>query len=260
MEGKRLKDKVCLVSGAGSGIGRGISERYASEGASLVICDVNSESVEKTRELILNKYPDTKVISSKTDISKKDQIKALVELTYDNFDYLNVLVNNAGIGGPEANLLKVKIKDFDHVMNINLRGTWMMCKYFGLKMKRQKQLEPLRGKIINISSAAGKEGHPLIGAYSITKFGVIGLTQSLAKDLAPRITVNAICPGMIKTNIYLKNEELMQVALDTYKFPLWMKRWGRPEDVANVAFFLASDDSNYMTGQAINITGGMMMH
>jgi len=257
---KRLKDKVCLVTGAGSGIGRAISIRYAKEGASLVICDINPKTIEETKEMILSKYPDVKVITSVNDNSKEDQIKELVKLTYDNFEVLNVLVNNAGIPGPEADLIKVKTEDFDHVINVNLRGTWLMCKYFAQKMKRQKHLKPLRGKIINISSAAGKEGHPLIGAYSITKFGVIGLTQSLAKELAPHITVNAICPGMIKTNIYHNNEELMQVALDTYKFHLWMKRWGMPEDVANVAFFLASDDSNYMTGQAINVTGGIIMH
>lgn len=260
LEDKRLKDKVCLITGAGSGIGRGISLRYAKEGASLVICDLNLETVEETKKLIEDKYKDIKIITSKTDISKEDQVKKLVELTYENFENLHVLVNNAGIGGPETNLIKVKAKDFDNVMNINLRGTWLMCKYFGLKMRRQKELKPLRGKIINMASAAGKEGHPLIGAYSITKFGVIGLTQSLAKDLAPHITVNAICPGMIKTNIYLENEEVMETALNEYKFHLWMKRWGKPEDVANVAYFLASNDSNYMTGQAINIGGGMMMH
>ncbi|MHA1231629.1 MAG: SDR family NAD(P)-dependent oxidoreductase [Candidatus Helarchaeota archaeon] len=260
MSDKRLLGKVILITGAGSGFGRAMSLRFAEEGASLVICDINSDSLKETENMIHNISSDTEVLTSITDISKEDQIKELVKKTYDKFEVLNVLVNNAGISGPETNLIKVSTEDWDRVMNVNLRGTWMMCKYFALKMRKQKNLKPLRGKIINIASIAGKVGHPIIGAYSVTKFGIIGLTQSLAKELAPHITVNAICPGIHKTNIYLMNEELMEAARQAYKFHIWMKRWGTPEDVAGLAFFLASDDSNYMTGQAINICGGIIMH
>ncbi|MHA1270855.1 MAG: SDR family NAD(P)-dependent oxidoreductase [Candidatus Helarchaeota archaeon] len=260
MENKRLKDKSILVTGAGSGIGRAMSLRFASEGASLVICDINSDTIEETKNMILNKNPDVSILTSVTDISNEDQIKELVSKTYQNFEHLNVLVNNAGIPGPEVALIKVSSKDWEKVINVNLKGTWMMCKYFGQKMKRQKHLKPLRGKIINVSSLAGKVGHPIIGPYSISKFGIIGLTQCLAIELAPHITVNALCPGMIKTNIYKMNEELMQVALNEYGFNIKLKRWGSADDVANVAFFLASDDSNYLTGQSLNVTGGMIFH
>ena len=260
MENKRLKDKVILITGAGSGFGRAISIRFASEGASLIICDVNPDGLNETLQIINSQYSNIPVLASTTDISNENHIQELVNITFEKYDALHILVNNAGISGPETSLINVKNKDWDNVMNVNLRGTWMMCKYFGKKMKRQKHLKPLRGKIINVSSAAGKEGHPIIGAYSVTKFGIIGLTQSLAKELAPHMTVNAICPGIHKTNIYLMNEELMETALDAYKFHIWMKRWGTAEDVAGIAYFLASDDSNYMTGQSINVTGGIIMH
>ncbi len=255
-----LKGKVILITGAGQGIGREIAVRFAREGASLIICDINSDTLEETRKKIVLVNPHIKIVTSIMDISKEEQIKTLVNLTFKNFDVLNVLINNAAIRGPQANLIKVSNEDWDRVMNVNLKGTWMMCKYFAKMMKKQKHLKPIRGKIINIASTAAKVGHPLIGVYSISKFGVLGLTQSLAKDLAPHITVNAICPGMIKTPIYQENEELMQVALDIYKNYIWLERWGAPEDVAGAAYFLASDDSNYITGQAINVNGGIIMH
>ena len=254
-----LDNKVCLITGAGSGIGREISIRFAKEGASLVICDINTETIEETKQLIKSDYPNTKLVISTTDISQEDQIKNLVELTFENFEVLNVLINNAAIGGPQANLLKVKNEEWDQVMNVNLKGTWMMCKYFGFKMRKQKHLKPVRGKIINIGSTASKVGYPMIGTYSISKFGVLGLTQSLAKDLAPHITVNAICPGMVKTPVYKMNEELMQTAIDHYKQYIWLKRWGNVSDIAGAAYFLASDDSNFMTGQSINVNGGLLM-
>ncbi|MHA1652023.1 MAG: SDR family NAD(P)-dependent oxidoreductase [Candidatus Helarchaeota archaeon] len=255
-----LKGKVILITGAGQGIGREIAVRFAREGASLIICDINSDTLEETRKKIVLVNPHIKIVTSIMDISKEEQIKTLVNLTFKNFDVLNVLINNAAIRGPQANLIKVSNEDWDRVINVNLKGTWMMCKYFAKMMKKQKHLKPIRGKIINIASTAAKVGHPLIGVYSISKFGVLGLTQSLAKDLAPHITVNAICPGMIKTPIYQENEELMQVALDIYKNYIWLERWGAPEDVAGAAYFLASDDSNYITGQAINVNGGIIMH
>ncbi|NVM31937.1 MAG: SDR family oxidoreductase [Candidatus Helarchaeota archaeon] len=255
-----LDGRVCLITGAGQGIGRAISLRFAKEGASLVICDINTVKLEETQQLIADASPNTKVVISTTDISKENQIKALVDLTFKNFEVLNVLINNAAVRGPQANLVKVKNEEWDQVMNVNLKGTWMMCKYFGWKMRKQKELKPLRGKIINIGSTASKVGHPLIGVYSISKFGVLGLTQSLAKDLAPHITVNAICPGMTRTPIYKDNEELMQTAMDVYKTYIWLKRWGEPEDVAGLAYFLASSDSNFITGQAINVNGGIIMH
>jgi NAD(P)-dependent dehydrogenase (short-subunit alcohol dehydrogenase family) len=252
-----LDGRVCLITGAGQGIGREISVRFAKEGASLVICDINTETLKETQQLLKSVAP--KVVISTTDISQEDQIKELVELTFENFEALNVLINNAAIT-VQGNLIRLSNEEWDRVMNVNLKGTWMMCKHFANRMRKQRQLKPIRGKIVNIASTAAKVGLPIIGAYSISKFGVIGLTQSLAKELAPHITVNAINPGMIKTPIYQGNEELMNVAIDQYKFHIWMKRWGDAADVAGAAYFLASDDSNFMTGQAINVNGGIIMH
>ena len=254
-----LKNKVALITGAGQGIGREISFRFAKEGASLIICDINPETIKETKEIINSKFPDIEVLVGFTDISNEDQIKELYNNTFEKFEDIHVLINNAATSGVQTNLIKVKNDEWDHVMNVNLKGTWMMCKYFAKKMRKQKHLKPLRGKIINIGSTASKHGLPLIGVYSISKFGVLGLTQSLAKDLAPHITVNAICPGMIKTPIYKDNEQLMDTALDTYKMHLWLKRWGEPEDIAAMAYFLASDDSNFITGQAFNVNGGIIM-
>jgi NAD(P)-dependent dehydrogenase (short-subunit alcohol dehydrogenase family) len=253
-----LDGKVCLITGAGQGIGRAISLRFAKENASVVLCDINLEMLKETEQLIKAESPNTKVVIANTDISREDQIKDLVQLTFENFEVLNVLINNAAIT-VQGNLIRLPNEDWDRVMNVNLKGTWMMCKHFGARMRKQKHLKPLRGKIINIGSTAALVGLPLIGAYSISKFGVLGLTQSLAKELAPHITVNVINPGMVKTPIYQANEELMNVAIDQYKLHLWMKRFGQSNDIAGAAYFLASDDSNFITGQSINVNGGLIM-
>ncbi len=254
-----LDGRVCLITGAAQGIGRAIALRYAKEGADLVLCDINAEILEEAKQLIMSESPNAKVITSMTDISDEEQIKELVKLTFENFEAIHVLINNAAIT-VQGNLIRLSNEEWDRVMNVNLKGTWMMCKYFASRMRKQRQLKPLRGKIINIGSTAAKVGLPIIGAYSISKFGVLGLTQSLAKELAPHITVNAINPGMIKTPIYQANEELMDVALDQYKLHLWMKRWGKASDIAGIAYFLASPDSDFMTGQAVNVNGGLIMH
>ncbi|MBD3228191.1 MAG: glucose 1-dehydrogenase [Candidatus Lokiarchaeota archaeon] len=256
----RLKDKTILITGAASGFGRAMSIRFAEEGASLVLVDLNPDGLQETVDLAKSKNPEIQVLTSTTNISKEDQVINLVEDTYDKFELLNILVNNAGIQGPLEELINISLEDFKNALDVNLCGTFLMCKHFSKRMLKQRKLKPLRGKIINISSAAGKEALNMIGAYSISKFGIIGLTQVLAKELAPKITVNALCPGMHKTQMYREDENLMKQAKGLFKAQIWMKRWGTADDVANVAFFLASDDSNYMTGQSINITGGWIFH
>lgn len=256
----RLKGKNILITGAASGFGRAMSIRFAQEGASLMLVDLNLEGLQETTNLINSNIPETQVFTSIADISKEDQVIKLIEDTYNQFDMLHILVNNAGIQGPLEELVNIPLEDFKRALDINLCGTFLMCKYFSKKMLKQRKLKPLRGKIINVASAAGKEALNMIGAYSISKFGIIGMTQVLAKELAPKITVNALCPGMHKTPMYQEDENLMEQAKSLFKAEIWLERWGTADDVANVAFFLASDDSNYMTGQAINIAGGWIFH
>ncbi len=255
---KGLDGLICLITGAGQGIGREISLRFAKEGASLVLCDINLETLKDVEKEINSNFSETQVVVSMTDISKEEQIRKLVELTYEKYNALNILINNAAIT-VQGNLIKLSNEEWDYIMNVNLKGTWMMCKHFANRMRKQRQFKP-RGKIINIGSTASKVGLPIIGAYSISKFGVLGLTQSLAKELAPHITVNQINLGMIKTPIYKDNDELMNVMMDQYKLYLWMKDWGEPSDIAGMAYFLASSDSNFITGQAFNVNGGLIMH
>jgi NAD(P)-dependent dehydrogenase (short-subunit alcohol dehydrogenase family) len=256
----RLKDKNILITGAASGFGRAISIRFAREGASLMLVDLNQEGLRETVDLIRSNIPEARIFTSITDISGENQVLKLIEETYNQFDMLHILVNNAGIQGPLEELINISLDDFKRALDVNLCGTFLMCKYFSKRMLKQRKLKPLRGKIINVASAAGKEALNMIGAYSISKFGIIGMTQVLAKELAPKMTINALCPGMHKTPMYNNDENLMKQAKSLFKAQIWLERWGTADDVANVAFFLASDDSNYMTGQAINITGGLVFH
>ena len=252
---KRLIGKNALVTGAGDGIGRAIALRYAKEGANVIVNDINPETAEKTVNDI--KKMGLKSIALIADISKIDQVKAMAGECFSFIDQIDILVNNAGIGASYISLLKMKEEDWDRTININLKGVWLVTKFIAKKMKRNKaSKDQLRGKIINLSSMAGRRGRAGLGAYCASKFGVIGLTQTLARELGiSRITVNAICPGVIHTKIYgnISKEEL---AGSSDPVSLKYKPVGAAEDVAKVAFFLASTDSDYITGQSFPVSGG----
>jgi 3-oxoacyl-[acyl-carrier protein] reductase len=258
---QKLPGRVALVTGSGSGIGRATSLRLSSEGADIIANDVNKKTAEETGEMI--RRLGRRVLVVEADVSKSNEVTAMTKEAYEKFGRIDILVNNAGISGTPYKLIDLPEEEWDHVTGVNLRGTWLVSKAVCKQMVKQDLIKgsELRGKVINIASIAGKNGSPTIGCYAATKAGIISMTQTMSLELAPRITVNAICPGFHLTNIYRMNEDLIKAAIVLYsprQIPL--KRIGLAEDVANVAAFLASSDSDYMTGQAVNVDGGITQH
>ncbi|MHA1269465.1 MAG: SDR family NAD(P)-dependent oxidoreductase [Candidatus Helarchaeota archaeon] len=253
---KRLFGKNTLVTGAGDGIGREIALRFAREGANVVVADINYESVLNTKKEIENLGQ--KALAVKVDISKSEQVKNMVKEVFGEFDQIDVLVNNAGVGASYTSIIHTPEEVWDRIISINLKGTFLVSKYIGRKMiKNKAPRNQLKGKIINMASIAGRRGRSGLGAYSASKFGVVSLTQTLAREMGRyRITVNAICPGLIHTKIY-GNISIDGLAGSSDPVSLIFKPVGLPEDVAKVAFFLASSDSDYMTGQCVAVGGGM---
>jgi len=256
-ENKRLYNKIALITGAGSGFGRATSLRFAEEGASVIAVDKNLDTAEETISMIKKDFP-TNALAIKCDISNKDEIKEMAKQVFENFSRLDILINNAGIGTfSYGKLSTLSEKVWDEVMNVNLRGTWLVTKELVKRMKKQELVGEIRGKIIIVSSLAGKMPSTPLGAYSISKAGLIAMTQVLAQELAPlKITVNGICPGFHVTAIYLNDENLVKQAVQWWGRKIPLERIGTADDVAKVLFFLASDDSNYMTGQSLNCDGG----
>jgi 3-oxoacyl-[acyl-carrier protein] reductase len=255
-----LKGKVALVTGAGSGgFGRTMAKAYASKGADLVLNDIVEEGLQKSKEIIQSNY-DVEVKTIRADISDSSQVEDMADEVYNTFDNVFLLVNNAGISGNLKSSLKTKEKTFDQVMSVNVKGAWNITKAFYRKMKRQKDFSPVRGKIINIASCAGTQNgiNPFIGVYSASKAALIAFTKLWALELGPSdITVNAISPGVFKTPIYNNDPKLIRQFLDSRGVELPIDRIGDPEWVAEVALFLASPSSNYITGQNIILDGGM---
>jgi len=258
----RLSGKVALVTGSSAGIGRQISVRFAREGADIIVNGRNEKAMQDTSQMI--EKLGRKAIVVKADVSKSKDVEDMAKQAYDKFGRVDVLVNNAGISGTPYKMIDLPENEWDAVIGTNLRGTWLVSKAVCKRMLKQQPAKDsaVLGKVINISSDAGKAGQPTIGCYSASKAGVIALTQAMARELGPKITVNAICPGYIMTNMYNMDEGMAKAAMlllsNIHGFgEIPMKRMGVPEDVAGVAAFLASRDSDYVTGQAINVCGGI---
>jgi 3-oxoacyl-[acyl-carrier protein] reductase len=246
---KKFLQKSVIVTGAFKGIGRRISERFAEEGAYLVMTDINEDISEEARKI--SQTYNTKVIGIKHDVSNEDDCKKVVDETIKAFGKIDILVNNAGIT-KDGLAIKMKEEDFMNVINVNLKGTFFMSKY-ALGVMSLKRY----GKIINISSIVGLTGQAGQVNYSSSKAGVIGRTKSLAREYAKRnININAVAPGFIKTDMTDKLEEKTKENIIS-QIPLG--RFGTVEDVANCVLFLASDESSYITGQVISVNGGLYM-
>ncbi|TFF90174.1 MAG: SDR family oxidoreductase [Promethearchaeota archaeon] len=257
---KYLKGKVALVTGAGSsGFGRIMAKRFASKGADLVLNDIVKEGLEESKKIIQEEF-DVEVKIIKSDITDLDQVKIMENEVFDTFDNVYLLVNNAGIDGGLYSSLKAKEEIFDKVMAVNVKGAWNMTKTFFRKMKRQRDFKPVRAKIINIASCAGTDNglNPFIGIYSASKAALIAFTKLWALELGPDdITVNAISPGVFLTPIYNNDPKLIRQFLNSRGVKLPIDKIGDPEWVADVAEFLASPQSDYITGENIILDGGM---
>jgi len=245
----RLKDKTALVTGGARGIGREIALCLAREGANVVIWDVNPESAKSTAKDI--EALGVKADYAQADVTKFNQVEESVNKILDNFQKLDILVNNAGITKDNL-LLRMSEADWDAVINVNLKGTFNCTKAAAKVMLKQKS-----GKIINIASIIGIMGNFGQANYAASKGGIIALTKTTAKELASRgICVNAVAPGFIQTEMTAKLPADIQQKM-LAQIPL--SRLGKPEDVANLCLFLASSESDYITGQTIIIDGGMVM-
>jgi len=259
-EGKFLKGKVALITGAGGGgFGREIAKVFAQKGADLVLNDISDEGLEKTRDIIQEEY-DVEILIAKADISDSKQVLRMAETVFKKFDNLFLLVNNAGIDGGLYTSLKAKEEVYDRVMAVNLKGAWNVTKAFYKQMRRQRQFIPIAGKIINIASCAGTNNgaNPYLGVYSASKAGLIAFTRLWALELGSNnITVNAISPGVFLTPIYNNDPKLIRDFLKTRGVKIPINKIGEAKWVAEVTLFLASPAADYITGQNIIIDGGM---
>lgn len=251
--------KIALVTGAGRGIGRAIALRLAHDGFNVVINDVNLDNaysvVKEVKELGRESF------AVQADVSKRDEVFSMINKVVERFGQLDVVVSNAGIAQVKS-LLEVTEEDMKTIFNVNVFGVLYCLQAAAEQMKKQK-----RGKIISAASIASYKGFSLLGAYSATKFAVRGLTQAAAQELAQfGITVNAYCPGIVGTQMWDLIDEKMAEYMNLEKGEAFKKfsesitlgRPETPEDVAKFVSYLASSDSDYMTGQSIMIDGGVI--
>lgn len=245
-----LKGKCAIITGASRGIGKAIALKLASLGANIVL---NYRSNEKEALEVENEIKNigVEVLCVKGDISKSEEVENLILKAKERFGNIDIMVNNAGIT-KDTLLLRMKEEDFDSVIDVNLKGVYNCLKAITPIMVKQKS-----GKIINLSSVVGISGNAGQINYSASKAGVIGMTKSLAKEVGSRgITVNAVAPGFIETDM---TDALGDKFKEEAKKNIPLRRLGKAEDVADVVAFLASEGSNYVTGQVIQVDGGMLM-
>jgi 3-oxoacyl-[acyl-carrier protein] reductase len=244
---QRLKQKVALITGSGRGIGYAIADLFASEGADIVLSDVNEAILDEAQTRI--KARGVEAIGVKVDITDEGQIEELVKKTVDKFGKIDILVNNAGIA-KDGLLMRMPEADWDSVLSVNLKGAFLCTKAVSRVMMKQRS-----GRIINMASIIGITGNPGQANYAASKGGLIAFTKSAAKELAARnINVNAIAPGFIRTDMTDKLPEALKKAM-LERIPL--NKFGEPIDVAYIALFLASEESQYITGCTIQVDGGM---
>jgi len=244
-----LDKKVAVVTGGAQGIGEAIALTLAKEGASVAVVDINPEKAGEVSAKIKQMGVDSE--SYKVDVSNTNEVEETVNKIFEKFKRIDILVNNAGITRDNL-LIRMTEQEWDAVININLKGVFNWTKACGKIMMKQRS-----GSIINISSVIGLMGNAGQVNYAASKAGVIGITKSIAKELASRnVRVNAICPGYIKTAMTDKLSEEAKNAILQF---IPSRTMGTPQDVANTALFLASDLSSYITGETIRVDGGMAM-
>lgn len=241
----RLENKVALVTGAAQGIGKAIASALAKAGAKVVVSDVNLELATQTAQEI-NGTP------LKLNVTDLAEAETSLKKIKEDLGSIDILVNNAGIT-KDTLFIRMKKEDWDLVLNINLNGVFNLCKATVPLMMKQRS-----GKIINIASIVGEMGNAGQANYAASKAGVIGLTKTLAREVASRgITVNAIAPGFIQTAM---TDKIPEEAKKKMMEVIPLAKLGQPEDVANACLFLASSAADYITGQVLNVNGGMLMN
>lgn len=246
---QKLKNKVSIITGAANGIGLATASKFAEEGAIVIVCDLNLEQVKEAVNEI-------KQISSTVDgfvmnVTDRQQVDAVVAEVIKKYGRIDVLINNAGIT-KDARLINMTEQQFDAVIDVNLKGVFNCTQSVVPNMLANKD-----GAIVSASSVVGLYGNFGQTNYAATKFGVVGMTMTWARELGPKgIRVNAVCPGFVETNILAT---IPEEVLNSMKQNSWLRRLAKPEEIANVYAFLASDEASYINGTAIEASGGISL-
>ena len=254
----RLDGKSVLLTGGATGIGRRIATRLAEEGCDIGIVDVNMAEAERTAAMV--EQTGRRAALFKADVGDFDQASAAVNAFLKVFGKIDVLANNAGVISVGL-VEETSVEEWRRVFHVNVDGVFNFCKAVVPHMRERKA-----GKIVNTASWFGKTGKPYYAAYSASKFAIVGFTQSLAMELAPmRINVNAVCPGtIVETDMRtIADRQSVELGIPTAKereAQIPIGRVGLPEDISRVVAFLVSEEAAYMTGQSVNVTGGLWMH
>lgn len=235
-----------MITGGASGIGAAIAQRFVKEGASVAVCDIDAKTGADTALKLGDKARFYRL-----DIADEEEVRKTVEDIQNHYSKIDILINNAGIANDKL-ILRMTKDDWEQVLDINLTGTFLVTKTVIRYMVKQRY-----GKIVNITSVIGIIGNPGQANYAASKAGIIGFTKSVAKELAARnITANAIAPGFIETKM---TESIPEAVRQAYLKMIPAGRFGKTDDVANLALFLSSDQSSYITGQILCLSGGMVM-
>ena len=255
-----LDGKVTIITGAASGIGKETALHFAREHVRLILMDKNEELLEQTAQEIVGfaERPDC----IQFDITKEAQVRQAVERVVDQYQKIDILVNCAGVSTMQWSW-ELTEEEWDFNMDVNAKGCWLICKYVGPHMIRER-----KGRIVLTASMGGKQGAPLLAHYCASKFAVVGLTESIAKEVAPyNITVNAVCPGYVKTPMQdrevvweakLRGIDDPETVREEYVTLTPLGRLSVPADIAKGILFLASDQAEFMTGETVKISGGQL--
>lgn len=243
----RLKDKVAVITGAGSGMGAAMARRFAGEGAKVVCADISGKQVDVAAAI------GSAAVGVHADVSDEADVQRMIATAEEAFGRIDVLVNNAGFGGGLKPLHEQDAEDWDRVHSVNLRGVFLCMKYGIISMRGSGG-----GSIVNVSSATAIVGWKHHGVYSAAKAGVSQLTKVAALDYADdNIRVNAICPGTIWTGLVKQSEQFPEPPPGVFRLPgIPLDRWGRADEIATAALFLASDEASYITGVLMPVDGG----
>jgi len=269
----RLAGKIALVTGAGQGIGKAVALRLAREGADVVVADINAQTAEQTAQEM--RALGRRALAYAIDLGNISEIQPLIDLAVAEFGRLDILVNNAGLTLTKP-LLDVTEAEWDRIVDVNQKALFFCCQAAGAQMIRQTpdevkaagRADACHGKIVNLSSISGRRGRPLAPAYAASKAAVISITQSCALAFAPyNINVNAVAPSIVPTPMWeqiAKDRAALagtqpQEAVASFIENIPLKRAAAPEDIAGAVAFLCSPDSDYITGQTLNVDGGFEM-